>query len=189
MIRYTLTRPAGFDANFPWKLEVLGCPTDCGNLMWEQFVLGGFTLHFAGLPPRMYNAPTIIRKIEPSARSFGGWSDDLLKGMTPGPRAISPAYSFASCAPATAALPGSAVPTPASSPSTYTFEDAPGFEKNLGDTMDGKIVTGITWATTFEHKLWRKETSSVICSIRVFLTGRFDQTGGDTRRLSDKRVI
>lgn len=173
------------DARFPWVLEIRGVPSDCGELRWEQFVMGGFTIHFSDGSSRYYSAVETMRRINPSARRFGPWSDDILPRMAPGPRPVG-AYHGATCSGGTTRPPSNPRATmrgPSADPrgASYRFEDAPGFSKNFGDTIDGKVFTGIAWSTSFEHKLWREGGSQPMFRVQFSLTGRYDQSGADTR--------
>jgi hypothetical protein len=175
------------DGRFAWVLEVRGVPSECTEVRWEQFVSGGFTIEFGDRTWKYFAAVTTMQRINPRARQFGPWSDDLLPGMTAGPRAVG-AYHGASCtggvlrAPANprATMRGaSADPRGA----TYRFEDAPGFSIDFGDTFQGKVFTGIKWEVRFVHKLWRAGESQPIHQRQFLLTGRYDHYGNDTRKV------
>jgi hypothetical protein len=84
------------DARFAWVLEVRGLPSECRELRWEQFVSGGFTIEFTDRTWKYYSTQSTMQQINPQARQFGPWSDDLLDKMTPGPRPVT-AYLGATC--------------------------------------------------------------------------------------------
>lgn len=188
MIRSAVRRGVDeYDAKFAWVLEVSGIPVACDEIRWEQFVSGGFTLHFSDNSLRVYSAVILMQRVNPQARRFGAWSDDLLAGMSPGPRAIG-SYQYASC-PNGVTRPLANAPATMRGPSadvrgtTYRFEDAPGFEKNIGDVVNGKTFVAIGWQTQFEHKLWRHGESQPFHQERFTLTGRYDGVGPDSRRI------
>ncbi len=175
------------DAKFPWVLVVRGVPIECRDIRWEQFVSGGFNIDFSDGTSRYYSAGTTMQRVNPRARQFGSWSDDLLPDMTPGPRSVGD-YRSASCGvgilrPLT--NPRSTMRIPLVDPrgATYRFEDAPGFSMNFGDTIANKTFVGIGWNVRFEHKLWRQGDSRPLHRSLFTLTGRYDQSGSDTRRI------
>jgi hypothetical protein len=84
------------DARFAWVLEVRGLPSECRELRWEQFVSGGVTIEFTDRTWKYYSTQSTMQQINPQARQFGPWSDDLLDKMTPGPRPVT-AYLGATC--------------------------------------------------------------------------------------------
>jgi hypothetical protein len=175
------------DAQFAWVLDVRGVPSECGDIRWEQFVSGGFTIHFSDGTSKYYSAAKTMQQINPHARQFGPWMDDLLPGMTPGPRPLG-AYQGASCQGGvlrSAANPRATMRGPSADPrgATYQFEDTPGFGKDFGDTIAGKTFVGISWNVQFEHKLWRTGDSQPLHRQRFTLTGRYDRGGSDTRRI------
>ena len=65
----------------------------------------------------------------------------------------------------------------------YKFEDSPGFEKDFGDAVNGKVLVGVNWSTGFEHKLWLTGEPVPLYKIRFELTGSFRQNGTDSRRV------
>ena len=176
-----------YAARFPWELTVYGVPMQCGQLLWEQFVSGGFTIRFADGTSKYYSTTDTMRRINPSTRQFGRWTDDILPGMTPGPRALD-TYPGASCAGGVTrpqANPRGTMRGASADPrgATYRFQDAPGFSKNFGDAIDGKAFIGVSWAVSFEQKLWRAGAASPFYRIRFSLSGTFDQQGTDTRSI------
>lgn len=174
-------------ARFPWVLEVRGVPSECGAIRWEQFVTGGFRIHFSDDDSRYYSAVTTMQHINPRARQFGPWSDDLLPDMTPGPRPIA-AYHLASCqggvlhplANPGATMRGSSVDLRGA---RYRCGDAPGFSKNFGDTIDGRTFVGVSWDVRFEHKVWLQGDGRPLLRRLFGLSGRYD-SGQDTRTIT-----
>lgn len=177
-----------YDAQFAWMLEIRGVPIECGDLRWEQFASGGFTIHFSDGTSKNYSAVTTMKRINPQTRQFGQWTDDILPGMTPGPRTIG-SYEGASCRggvlrplahPRAATMRG-----PSANPGgvTYRFEDTPGFGKNFGDIIEGKTFVGIGWQVRFEHKIWRQGSRQPLHRLVFTLTGRSDRGGLDHRRI------
>jgi hypothetical protein len=173
----------GKDAKFGWLLTVTGIPAGCAILRWEQFVTGGFTIHFSDGSSKSFDAPAVMRRINPKARRFGRWSDDMLPGMKPGPRKVE-AYPYASCTGSVNRRSSrGSMRGPSANPvgPRYEFDDAPGFPKNFGEMISGKVFTGISWDTGFEHKLWRSGEGIPFFTTRFHLTGRYSQDGTDTR--------
>ena len=176
-----------YNAQFAWVLEVHGVPMQCEQVRWEQFVSGGFTIYFSDRTSKSYSAVTTMKKINPKARQFGRWSDDILPDMTPGPRTVE-SYHGASCrgdvlrplANPRATMRGSSADL---SGATYRFKDTLGFEKNFGDIVGGKTFVGIGWLVRFEHKLWRQGAGQPLYRRLLTLTGRYDQGGADHRRI------
>ena len=189
MLTSSVRRDAeNYDAQFAWVLEVRGIPSECTDIRWEQFVSGGFTLHFSDGTTREYAAVTLMQRVNPSARRFGDWSDDVLREMTPGPRQVDRNYNSATCAGGTLRRLANAPATmrgASANPggSTYRFEDSPGFDKDFDDVINGKPFVGITWNCRFEHKLWRSGENQPFFVRIVTLSGRHDRTGVDTRRV------
>ena len=176
-----------YDAQFAWVLEVYGLPMDCGEIRWEQFVSGGFTIHFSDGTSRNYSAVTTMKRINPQTRQFGQWVDDILPGMTPGPRTVG-SYHGASCRGGVLrplANPRATMRGPSADliGASYRFMDTPGFEKDFGNTIDGKTFVGIGWQAGFEQKLWRQGDIQPLFSKRLTLTGRYNQGGPDHRRI------
>lgn len=175
------------DARFAWVLEVRGLPSECRELRWEQFVSGGFTIEFTDRTWKYYSTQSTMQQINPQARQFGPWSDDLLDKMTPGPRPVT-AYLGATCRgvlrPPSNWQPGT-MRGPSADPrgATFRFEDAPGFSKDFGDTIGGKTFRGIQWQTMFVHKLWLEGEHQPIHQRHFSLTGRWDQFKNDTRKV------
>jgi hypothetical protein len=164
-----------YDGQFAWALEVENLELECADLRWEQFVSGGITLEFEDGTHR-YNSVLDIQKINPKARHFGSWSDDMLKDMLPGPRPVDPGfYSDVKC--------NVGVVRDART-ATYRFADTAGYKKDFGDrfTDQGKEKTfrGIVWQSQFEHKVWRKG-GTLIVRIQFSLRGRYDKNNNDTR--------
>jgi hypothetical protein len=176
-----------YAARFPWELTVFGVPVQCGQLLWEQFVTGGFTIRFADGSSKFFSTADTMRRINPSTRQFGAWTDDILPGMTPGPRALN-TYGGASCTGGVTrpqANPRGTMRGASADPrgGVYRFEDAPGFSKNFGDAIGGKVFVGISWAVSFEQKLWRAGDASPFYRIRFSLGGTADRQGTDTRSI------
>jgi hypothetical protein len=164
-----------YDGQFAWALEVESLELECADLRWEQFVSGGFTLEFEDGTCRYISAPDTMQKVNPKARQFGSWSDDLLEDMWPGPRPLDPAfYRDAKC---------NVGVTRDTRTATYQFADRLGFKKDFGDPFKDqgkdKIFRGIVWQTKFEHKVWRKGGTLVV-RIPFSLRGRYDKNH-DTR--------
>ena len=175
------------DARFPWVLVVRGIPRACAEIRWEQFVSGGFGIEFSNGTSRNYAAAAFMQRINPRARQFGPWSDDLLPNMTPGPRSVA-AYHAASCQGGVLPLanPRATMRGPSADPrgATYRFEDSPGFSKNFGDLIDSRTFVGITWNVRFEHKLWLEGGRQPLHTRIFSLTGRYDMSGSDARRIA-----
>lgn len=188
MISGSVWREVGdYDAKFAWALEVSGLPVACEDIRFEQFVSGGFTFHFSDSTLRRYSAVATMHSINPQARQFGQWSDDLLRGMSPGPHLIG-SYHGASCQGAVTrplANPRAAMRGPSADirGTTYRFRDMPGFAKNFGDDMNGKTFVAIGWQVQFEHKLWRHGESQPLHRQLFTLTGHYGQVGPDSRRI------
>jgi hypothetical protein len=175
------------DARFPWVLDVRGVPSECGELRWEQFVSGGFRVRFSDGSSRYYSPVATMQRINPRARQFGPWTDDLLPNMTPGPRSVG-AYHGASCGGgvlAPLANPGATMRGPSVSlrGATYRFEDAPGFSWSFDDVIEGRAFVGISWDVRFSHKLWRQGDTQPLHRQLFSLTGLYDRSGSDTRRI------
>ena len=175
------------DARFPWVLEIRGVPGECGAIRWEQFVTGGFSIQFSDGDSRYFSAVTTVQHINPRARQFGPWSDDLLPDMTPGPRPVG-AYYLASCQGGVlhpAANPGATMRGPSADlrGARYRFGDSPGFSKNFGDTIDGRAFAGVSWDVRFEHKLWLQGDGRPLHRRLFALSGRYDSMGEDTRSI------
>ena len=124
------------DGKFAWVLEVLGVPSECTEVRWEQFVSGGFTIEFTDGTSKFYSAPAYMQRIDPRTRQFGPWSDDLLREMVPGPRPVG-AYFAAGCSRGILRAPLKMLRGVAGA-ARYRFGDAPGFPISFGDTFEGK---------------------------------------------------
>lgn len=158
-------------AKYPWILTINGLPQDCADLRWEQFVKGGFTLSFDDDSKRTFLSKDLVAKVNPSSKQYGQWTEDLLPTMTSGPRKIgSQGYDSLSAKPD--GLGGI----------VYEFSDTPGFNKDFGDALDGKVIAGIEWDTEFEHKVWlppeqQGKYSQSFISVRFSLTGEYTAEG------------
>jgi len=176
------------DGRLGWVLEVRGVPSDCSGVRWEQFVSGGFTIEYTDGTWKYFSASSTMKRINPQARQFGPWSDDMLPGMTPGPRAVGE-YHGATCEGGVLRAPSFARGTMRGGSAdlrgaTYRFADAPGFSIDFGDTFQGKTFRGIVWNVRFEHKLWRAGEGQPMHQRQFSLTGRYDVHGTDTRTVA-----
>jgi len=159
---------SNYDATFSWSLSTnLPCP--CNELYWEQFISGGFTLDDPNGITHTYYACDFLRHPQqgnPQMRLFGEWCDDILKGMSPGPKPVGN-YANARCS------------------SEYTFEDEPGFHNNFGTVINGLIFEGIQWHTGFEHKLYCAGQEEPVDVKKFFLEGKNRANGVDTRKIRE----
>jgi len=179
MIKSNISRTPNeenYDGQFAWALEVENLELECADLRWEQFVSGGFTLEFEDGTCRYISALDNMQKINPKARQFGSWSDDMLKDMWPGPRPVDRGfYSDVKC--------NVGVVRDART-ATYRFGDTVGFGIDFGapfkDQGKDKTFRGIVWQNQFEHKVWRKG-GTLIVRIQFSLRGRYDKNHNDTR--------
>lgn len=177
-----------YDARFSFRLTIAGVDCRCEDLLFEQFVSGGFTISHEDGSQKHYGACDTMKQINSASRRFGQWCDDLLPGWRPGPHHIN-AYPFASCKGAITREPFSSRATmrgPSARPSgsSYYFDDAPGFARNFGDRIGGKAFTGINWSAGIQHKIWCRGREGPIFSKIYQLTGKYNREGIDTRSIS-----
>jgi hypothetical protein len=177
------------DAKFPWRLQMTNVPCNCDVLRWEQFVSGSFTIDDGAGQSRTYDACASLRRINETSRPFGRWCDDILSNMRPGPRPVR-SYQFASCSGGVTSTPNPSAmrgPSARLSGATYRFDDAPGFDKDFGETISGIFFDRISWSVGFVHKLWCPNADEPTQIASFSLQGQYRSDGTDTRRIVDLR--
>ena len=152
-----------YDGKFGWKLRVTGIPLNCPELAFEQFAKGSYLLSFIDGSSIRGFAKEDLKKLNPNARVFGDWIEDLLPNMKTGPKLVS-TYEHAQCRPGI--VKKTTTPLQIIGPKvgggTYYFADDPGPFSKFGEEVkhhkiargSQKRFKGVSWYVSFNHKLW-----------------------------------
>jgi hypothetical protein len=140
------------DTRVPWRLTVSGLKPRKDDLLWEQFVQGGFTVYDDGGGRLVNSAKDWILKTHPVARIFGEWIEDFPMGQV-FPRGKRKLEDWAKCK-----APGGRRGTPSLSCGIYVFDDYPGLELKFGELVvyagRRRRLIGVEWSVGFHHKIW-----------------------------------
>lgn len=161
------------DGNFPFQLVTWRLPCSCGNLLWEQFGAGGFTLY----GPKRRGKPRESRKYDifanrkkpilgPPLKKYGGYVQDWLPGMKRGPNPVNSSPADAKCR-----------------RGRYIFNDAPGWAMDFGTIKNDLLFDGISWEAKFIQKLWCAGEKQPFLIRNFRLVGSYYRGGRDRRRL------
>ena len=195
-----------YDGTFPWQLKAHRLPLNCPDLQFEQFVKGSYELTFTdGSTLRIY-ATEDIKKINPRARVFGDWIEDLIAQMKCGPKLVT-SYYYARCKPGIFGRTTTALrfASPGVGGGMYHFEDEPGFQSKFGEEVKyyklskrtPKRLKGVSWFLSFNHKLWLKgvKLGEVVFDLRgeysVRLASQHQQQviTTDTRKITSLKTL